>query len=160
MKRIIYASGVMLVVFVAVFSMFVLRPVPKVKAHRGCSKETLKGTYAITGSGSQGISAPFTPFSIFGTMEFDGKGDFSWSFFTTVAGAEDNPSSTGGSYVITSDCLVSLDTVASVDPFSEDLLFEGAVVSSSANKVTANILGAVYHDLTGTAVLEMVADGE
>ena len=54
MKRTIFVLLTMLVVFVAVFSVLVLRPVPKVKATIGCSNATLFGNYGLVASGFYG----------------------------------------------------------------------------------------------------------
>jgi len=51
MKRTTFVIVTMLVVFVAVFSVLVLRPVTKVKASVGCSNATLIGQLRVSAQG-------------------------------------------------------------------------------------------------------------
>ena len=87
MKRTIFALSTILVVFVALFAVLVLRPVPKAKAATGCSDATLRGNYGLVASGWYGhVDAPleFLPGNFSMLVSFNGRGGFSGSHLNMV----------------------------------------------------------------------------
>ena len=109
MKRTIFALATVLAVFVAVFAVLVLRPVPKVKAHHhvGCSNGTLMGFYGFNAFGSNSGD----PATLEGLLYFDGNGNLSGTeFYAVVNGVPDpgNPNSfTGATYSVNPDCTMT-----------------------------------------------------
>jgi preprotein translocase subunit YajC len=160
MKRTIFALVTMLVVFVAVFAVLVLRPVPKVKAHRGCSTAVLNGNYVLTASGFVGTTAPFNPLSVVGTVEFDGRGGVSYMLLSKKAGVTSYQNDGSGTYSVDSSCKASVLTGA-LDGVGEYLIFNGPLFKSALlpAKISALIVSS-GDDVTGTAVIEEEAKGE
>jgi len=137
MKRTIFALATILVVFVAVFAALVLRPVPKVKAHRGCSNRTLMGNYGFNGFGFNSGE----PATLEGLLNFDGNGNLSGSsFYAVVNGTPDpgNPNSfTGATYTVNSDCTM---TANGISMFSATVTAYGVVVGGS--EITGDLLSS------------------
>jgi hypothetical protein len=136
MKRTILALATVLVVFVAVFAALVLRPVPKVKAHRGCSNRTLMGTYGFNGSGFNSGD----PATLEGLLHFDGNGNLSGSsFYAIVNGVPDpgNPNSfTGATYTVNSDCTM---TANGISIFSATVTGYAVVVGADGSEITGDL---------------------
>jgi hypothetical protein len=161
MKRTIFALVTILVVFVAVFAVLVLRPVPKVKAHRGCSTAVLQGNYVLTASGFVGTTAPFTPLSVVGTMEFDGRGGVSYSLLAEEATWGVGYATDGsGTYTVDSNCRAWVGTGLLLG-VGEGLDFTGPLFKSAplSAKISAEIIGS-GGGVMGTAVIEEEAKGE
>lgn len=168
MKRTIFAVSIVLVVFVAVFAMFALRPVPKVKASfGGCSDRTLRGWYGLTAQGYFGNPADESPYFFPGNFSmlvyFNGWGgtnSFQGSnikvFYLTPTGTV-NPTvanfTTGGTYTVDSNCTVTFTTPyfasinATITGYGTVLLYGETFgnLSSDNNNVTGTFdLKALY----------------
>ena len=165
MKRIIFALVTVLIVSAAVFSVLVLRPVPKVKAgHHGCSEATLKGDYGLVGSGWYGTEAtPFVPADVSGLVTFDGKADLGGTLYNLVLGGVPAPSAPytipTTAYTVSSSCEF---TVTFTDPsiFEGTAWFYGTVVDGGGDEVIGNVTGS-GHNVTATFKLKKVAaEGE
>jgi hypothetical protein len=133
MKRTIFAFATVLVVLLAAFAMFVLRPVPKVKAHRSCSNSTLSGDYGATVYGNQqGAPGPLTNVVL---LNFDGSGSFSGTEAYAITGFKlSGPSAnnfTGGTYDVNPDCSMSFTVGTTVG--------QGVVVNADGREVIGQI---------------------
>jgi len=77
------------------------------RADDGCSNESLRGTYAIQGSGTV-LFGPFTgPAAFVGILKFDGQGHLEGNFtqrVTTAAGPTTLRVPIGGNYTVNADC--------------------------------------------------------
>jgi hypothetical protein len=139
MKRTILALATVLVVFVAVFAVLVLRPVPKVKAHHGCSNRTLKGDYGFNASGFNSGE----PATLEGLLNFDGNGNLTGSsLYTVVNGVPDpgNPNSfTGATYTVNSDCTM---TANGISIYSATVTAYGVVVDMGGGEITGDLLSS------------------
>jgi hypothetical protein len=156
MKRTIIVVLSIFVVFVAVFSVLVLRPVHKVKAHNGCSIASLKGNYGVVGTGFFGgtgaTEGPAATFSA--VLTFDGEGDFSGNEWVTI---EDNIvrgypiidwSFTGGTYTVNPDCSATF-TIPAIRDFGGNLGYGwGSLVDTGGDEIFGN-LTAGPNPLTG-----------
>jgi len=158
MKRTIFGLATMLVVFVAVFSVLVLRPVAKVKASQGCSNASLRGNYGLVAQGlfkGEAVTANFSMLA-----EFDGKGGFSGSSLNIIfegIPSGDNPYTfTGGTYTVNSDCTCTLTTPVLAEPF-EIVTAYGIVVDTGGDEVAGNWFGSSH--ATGTFDAKRVAIG-
>jgi hypothetical protein len=126
MKRAILGLASMLVVFAALFAVIALRPLPKVKAHYGCSNASLKGNYGLTGSGFFGSASPFSPSSMVGLVTFDGHGNLSGDVNLVGGGhiyGEANFS--GVTYTVSPTCTI---TTGEIDLYGTEVTLKGAVV--------------------------------
>ena len=128
MKRTIFALATILVVFVAAFAVLVLRPLPKVKAHRGCSNATLRGNYGLTAFGFYGTSSPWSPSSVVGQVTFDGNEYLSGSL-SLVGGGKIYGSEpfSGVTYTVTSACAF---TTGEIDLQGTNVTLNGTVVDA------------------------------
>jgi hypothetical protein len=79
----------------------------QVRAADGCSDESLRGGYAIQGSGTV-MSGPFAgPVAFVGILRFDGAGHLEGSFtqrLNTASGPVTLNVPIGGSYTVNADC--------------------------------------------------------
>jgi hypothetical protein len=124
MKRTVFVLANVLLVFVAVFALFVLRPVQTVKAGRGCSNASLRGNYKLVMRGSFLLEEddegwPF-PGDYSMLAYFDGYGDLSATdlFITSPFSGLSGPDSfTGGYYYVKPDCSVCLFFPEDVEEF-------------------------------------------
>jgi hypothetical protein len=162
MKRTIFVLSTMLVVFAAVFSVLVLRPVPKVKATTGCSNATLRGSYGLVASGWYGhLDTPveFVPGNFSMLITFDGKGGFSGSSMNIVANGSPeagNPYSfTGGEYTVNSNCTCTFIT-PTIDEAT--ITVYGIAVDTGGDEVAGNLYSS-NPNITGTFDAKRVAAG-
>lgn len=158
MKRTIFGLATLLVVFVVAFTVLVLRPVPKVKAHRGCSNATLRGDYGLIGTGFYGTTTP-VPANVSLLLNFDGRGGFSGSsvnFVLDGSPAPGNPYTfSGGTYTVNSDCTYTL----SLTDFDATVSVYGAVVDNGGGEISGNVLSS-NTNVTGTIDAKKVASEE
>ena len=141
MKRTIFALATILVVFVALFAVLVLRPVPKVKAHHhGCSEATLNGNYGWMGSGWWYTGGMLQPVSLVGQATFNGRGGVSGQFDVVLAGVSVNPgyaTFSGASYSVSEGCVFT----------ASGITFESAALTSNGTVVDATGGSEVIADL-------------
>jgi hypothetical protein len=158
MKRTIFAFTTILVIFVAVFAVLVLRPLPKVKAHHGCSDAMLKGSYGFAAFGGYGTSpsTTFPPASAVGIVTFDGKGNLSGQDISTVVGGtvlQVNGTFSAAQYSVASTCAF---TATNVDLFGAVVTFNGVVVDAvDASEVVAHVASNLAN-VTGTIDLKEI----
>jgi len=145
MKRTIFAIVTVLVVFMAVFGVLVLRPVPKVKAnHHGCSNATLFGNYGLVGSGWYlPDSAPLGPANASAVVTFDGKGGFSgYNVYVVVEGDFIGPFTfSNETYTVNPDCTFSV-TFTEPDIFKGSAIINGTVVDKEGHEIIGNVLAS------------------
>jgi len=127
MKRTIFVLSTMLVVFVAVFAVLVLRPIPKVRAV-SCSNSSLNSNYGLVAPGNHDS----TGWNLSMLANFNGSGTFTGSHVYAVRGGATVPGSdgsfSGGAYSVGSDCKFTANTEdLEVFGYSE-LHLEGIVV--------------------------------
>jgi hypothetical protein len=154
----------MFVVFLAVFAVLALRPLPKVKAeHHGCSQATLNGNYGLVGSGfytvEAGPPAVIVPATLSMLVTFDGKGDVSGSnLYTVVAGSPVavNATFSGGDYTILSDCSVTV-TIPSL--FGATVTAYGTIVDTGGDELGGQLLSSLTN-VTATFDAKRVAAGK
>jgi len=156
MKRTIIALATVLIVFVAVFGVLVLRPVPKVRAnHHGCSDATLFGNYGFVGSGWYGgavvivSGAPIVvgppPASASALVNFDGKGGFSGSNFHVVLNGSEVTASpftfSDETYTVNPDCTFSITFTG--PPLSKgEAVLTGTVVDKEGGQIIGSLLSS------------------
>ena len=153
MKRTIFVLLAIVVVFLTVFAVLVVRPVPKVKAHQSCSNRTLFGDYGTVGSGFALVSGSNKPAALVGLLHFDGDGNLTGSnIYTTVNAVVTGPSSitTGGSYDIGPDCTISVS-------FSTSFASHGVVVGADGREVIGDLENS-GGTATGTIDMRKVAE--
>jgi hypothetical protein len=143
MKRTIFALATILVVFVALFAVLVLRPIPKVKAHhRGCSNRTLMGYYGFNGFGFNSVD----PATLEGLLYFDGNGNLSGTnFYAVINGVPDpgNPNSfTGATYTVNPNCTM---TASGISIFSATVSAYGVVVDAQNGEVTGDLVSSALN---------------
>ena len=159
MKRTILALLTVLVVCVAVFSVLVMRPVPKAKAATttfACTNKTLFGTYGLVGSGFYLHDETNVPGDVSGLVTFNGRGTWSGSTLNIVAngsGLPDNPyyiptGDATATYTVSPDCSVTL-TVTGEFGGSVTVSFYGTIVDPVAGEIVGNILSS-NPNVTGT----------
>ena len=159
MKRTIFVLSIMLVLFVAVFSVLVLRPVPKAKAATAtfaCTNRILLGTYGLMGSGFYLDDETNVPADVSGLVTFNGKGTWKGSNLNIVAngsGLPDNPyyiptGSATATYTVSPDCAVTLQ-VAGEFGGSVTVYAFGTIVDLTASEIVGNILSS-NPNVTGT----------
>jgi len=159
MKRTIFVLLALLVVFVAAFSVLVLRPVQKVKAGsptNGCTNRTLLGTYGLVGSGFYLHDETNVPADVSGLVTFNGRGTWKGSNLNIVAngsGLPDNPyyiptGSATATYTVSPDCAVTLQ-VAGQFGGSVTVYAYGTIVDPIAGEIVGNILSS-NPNVTGT----------
>jgi hypothetical protein len=159
MKRTIFVLLTLLVVVVAVFSVLVLRPVPKAKAATttfGCTNKTLFGTYGLVASGFYLHDETNVPGDVSGLVTFNGKGTFTGSTLNIVAngsGLPDNPyyiptGDATATYAVSPDCAVTLQ-VAGEFGGSVTVYAYGTIVDPIAGEIVGNILSS-NPNVTGT----------
>ena len=167
MKRTILALSAMLVVFVAVFSVLVLRPVAKVKAGQGCSNATLTGNYGLVAPGWYGrVDAPaeFLPGNFSMLVNFNGRGGFTGSNLNIVVNGTPeggNPYSiTGGTYTVNSNCTCTFTIPNSPTPNPWDAVITayGVAVDTGGDEVAGNLYSS-NPNITGTFDAKRVATG-
>ena len=135
MKRTNFLLLTVLVVFVTVLGVLLVHPVRAVKAYHGCTNRTLFGDYGLVVSGFALVSGINKPASLVGLLHFDGEGNLTGSnIYTTVNAVVSGPSSitTGGSYVINSDCAITLT-------FAPGWVSQGVVVGANGSEVIADL---------------------
>jgi|SRR5208337_506622 len=162
MKRTILALATVLVVFVAVFTVLVLRPLPKVKAHQGCTLATLKGSYGVVGSGHALDTGPgyWIPASLSAVFTFDGEGNVSGvNIYTIVAGniIQSNQSFSNGTYFINTNCSVKICIPSLFGAPQVDIY--GTVVDTGGDEFTGQLYSSLYN-VTGTGEGERIAEGK
>ena len=110
MKRTIFVLSTMFVVFVAVFAVLVLRPIPKVRAVPSCSDSSLNGNLGLWAPGNHDS----TGWNLSMLANFDGFGTFTGSHVYAVKGGATVPGSdgsfSGGAYSVDSDCKFTANT--------------------------------------------------
>jgi hypothetical protein len=167
MKRTIFALSTILVVFVALFAVLVLRPVPKAKAATGCSDATLRGNYGLVASGWYGhVDAPleFLPGNFSMLVSFNGRGGFTGSNLNIVINGSPeggNPYSfTGGTYTVNSNCTCTLTIPNSPTPNPWDAVITvyGIAVDTGGDEVAGNLFSS-NPNITGTFDAKRVAVG-
>jgi hypothetical protein len=157
MKRTIFVLLTLLVVFVAVFSVLVMRPVQKAKAAPtiACTNGILLGTYGLVGSGFYlEDETTNVPGDISGLVTFNGRGKWSGNRLNIVAngsGLPDNPyyiPPTSATYTVSPDCSVTLQ-VAGEFGGSVTVYAYGTIVDPIAGEIVGNILSS-NPNVTGT----------
>ena len=160
MKRTIFALSALLVVFVAVFSVLVLRPVRKVKAdHHGCSTATLKGNYGLVGSGWYWDGSEGLPASLSMTVTFNGTGGVSGAdLYTVVAGhpSQTDQTVSGGTATVASDCSFIV-TIPSL--FGATVTAYGTAVDTGGDELTGQLLSSLTN-VTATFDAKRIAEGK
>jgi hypothetical protein len=166
MKRTIFVLLTLLVVIVAVFSVLVLRPVPKAKAATGCSNATLYGNYGLVASGWFGkFDAPveFLPGNFSMLVNFNGRGGFTGSYLNIVVNGTPeggNPYSfTGGTYTVLPNCTCTL-TIPNTPTNAWDAVITvyGIAVDTGGDEVAGNLFSS-NPNITGTFDAKRVAIG-
>jgi len=166
MKRTIFALSTMLVVFVAVFAVLTLRPLPKVKAgNHGCSLSTLNGNYGLVGSGfynaGSTLSPNWLPATLTMIVTFNGTaavgGD---ELYTMVSGhiSHNDITVSGGVLTMNSDCSFNVTFPSGLFDASEVILY-GSAVDTGGDQVTGQ-LSASSLNVTGTFDAKRVATGK
>jgi len=170
MKRTIFVLLTMLVVFVAVFTVLVLRPVPKVKAgHEGCSEKMLKGPYEFTATGQESTGYNFS-FSMIATFAgASGSNNLTGSEFNayladTSKQYVDLSFTTSGSYTVNPDCSVNLtipgyETGFTTGPFDVPITLNGVAVDTGGDEV-AGIWYESGYPMSGTFDAKRIAQGQ
>jgi len=138
MKRTIYMLSTLLVVFVAAFMVFGVRPAQKVRASQGCSNLSLHGNYQLVMEGSnEGILTSYPwDFSMLanfdGTTGADELGGFSGSSVVGVYNGEPYyyGSFTGGVYIVFSDCSVGIYFPSGLAVFDDYQVHLAGVISA------------------------------
>lgn len=161
MKRTIIVLLSMLIVFVAVFTVLVLRPLPKVNAdHHGCTLATLTGSYGVVGSGSALDDAEvWFPASLSAVFTFNGAGGVSGAnIYTIVAGhiIQSDQAFSDGAYTINSNCSVVI-TIPSLFG-AEDVYIYGSVVDTGGDEFTGQ-LQSTLNNVTGTGDGKRIVQG-
>jgi hypothetical protein len=125
-----FTLAAILVLFVAVYAVLALRPVPKVKAHRGCSNATLQGAYGLTAFGAYSSVSPWSPSTVVGLVTFDGNGHFSGTLTLVGGGHIYTPATTfsGVTYTVTSSCTI---TTGEIDLQGTEVTLNGTVVDAT-----------------------------
>ena len=128
MKRVIFALATIPVVLAAVLAVLSFRPVPKVKAHPGCSNATLRGAYGLTAIGFYGSTNPWSPSSVIGQVTFDGSEHFRGTL-TLVGGGKiwDAEPFSDITYSVTSACTI---TTGEIDLQGTNVTLNGTVVDA------------------------------
>jgi len=126
MKRTIFALTTIFVVFATVLAAIVIRPIPKVKAQRGCSNGTLRGAYALTGSGFYGSASPWSPSTVVGQVTFDGN-EYLNGTLSLVGGGHIYGSETfsGVKYTVDPTCAI---TTGEIDLQGTSVTLNGTVI--------------------------------
>jgi hypothetical protein len=158
MKRMIFGLATLAIVFVAVLAVVGVHPAHKVKANRGCSNWSLRGTYGWTEFGEE----PETSNEFWTTTalaSFDGKGNFTENnIYYIENGTPDpgNPStSTDGTYNVNSNCTVTITYGWEGETFTD----HGIVVGTDASEVLATEQSN-ENDTTGHVDLKKVTDDD
>jgi hypothetical protein len=129
MKRNIFVLATLLVVFVAVFALLAVRPVPKVRAQSpSCSESTLTGSLGLWAPGNTGSNG--WDLSMLAT--FNGAGNFTGSHVYGVRGGAAVPGSnedfSNGTYSVDADCRFTAKTNGLEVFGHRELTLEGFVV--------------------------------
>ena len=159
MKRTIFGLATMLVVFVAIFAVLALRPVPKAKAATptlACTNGILFGTYGLVGSGFYLHDETNVPADVSGLVTFNGRGTWRGSTLNIVAngsGLPDNPyyiptGDATATYTVSPDCAVTLQ-IAGEFGGSVTVYAYGTIVDPIAGEIVGNILSS-NPNVTGT----------
>jgi hypothetical protein len=163
MKRTTFVIVTMLVVFVAVFSVLVLRPVTKVKASVGCSNATLIGNYGLVAQGFYNAPDPeFVPADFSMLATFNGKGVFTASNLNIVVSGvleTGSPFSVTGTYACLSNCTCTW-TIPNTGPNPWDAIITGMGIAldTGGDEISGNLLSA-NPNITGTFDAKRVATG-
>jgi preprotein translocase subunit YajC len=155
MKRAIFALAIMLVVFVAVFAVLALRPLPKVKAHYGCSNATLRGNYGLTASGFFGSASPFSPSTVVGLVTFDGHGNLSGDVNLDGGGHLYGATNFSGvTYTVSPTCTI---TTSTIDLYGTNVTLNGTVVDAiGGSEVITDMEAPTTQDTTLTVDMKKV----
>ena len=159
MKRTIFAVTTVVVVFATVLALAVFRPIPKVKAQRGCSNATLRGTYALTGSGFYGSKSPWSPSTVVGQVTFDGQEYLSGSL-SLVGGGHlygSEPFS-GVTYTVDSACAI---TTGEIDLQGTSVTLNGTVIGPiGGNEVITDMESPTAQNTTLTVDMKKLQGEE
>ena len=167
MKRTIFVLVTMFVVFVAVFAVLVLRPLPKVKATIGCSDATLIGNYGLVAQGFYNLPDGPTGvvpanFSMLAT--FNGKGVFTFSNLNIVLNGNPeggNPYSytgAGATYTCLPNCTCTFTIPPAATPFDATITAYGIALDTGGDELAGN-LESSNPNITGTFDSKRVAAG-
>lgn len=105
---------------------------PAVHAQSACSNATLIGNYAaIQPAGfttpGHSLKGAAVPWQVVGTFTFDGTGDVSANYTTSVNGTVYTSQTASGSYAVNSDCTASLSfTSGDAAGYTANLVILGA----------------------------------
>jgi len=158
MKRTILGLAIMLVVFLTVLVVLAVRPVRRVKAHRGCSDSTLMGNYGWTEFGYEPEGKPdfWTSTAL---VHFDGHGNFAGNNVYSIDNGAPDPDSpndlTDGKYTVNPDCTVTITYTWEGGTYTD----HGVVVGADGNEVIANEQSE-RHDTTGQLDMKKIADSD
>ena len=167
MKRTIFVLLTILVVFVAVFSVLVLRPVTKVKASIGCSNATLFGNYGLVAQGFyNNPSAPppyFVPGNFSMLATFNGHGAFTANYLNIVVGGaleSGSPfSGVTGTYTCLPNCTCTWTISNSPEnPWDAVITGMGLALDTGGDEISGNLLSS-NPNTTGTFDAKRVAIG-
>jgi len=167
MKRTIFVLSTLLVVFVAVFSVLVLRPVAKVKATTGCSDATLIGNYGLVASGWYGhLDDPveFVPGNFSMLATFNGRGKFTASYLNIVL---DGALTTGSPFSVTDGtytclpnctCTWTIPNTPTANPWDAVITGMGIALDTGGDEFSGNLVSA-NPNTTATFDAKRVAAG-
>lgn len=165
MKRTTFVIVTMLVVFVAVLSVLVLRPVTGVKASTGCSNATLIGNYGLVAQGFYNVPDPgFVPADFSMLATFNGKGAFTASNLNIVVNGGLEPGSpftVTGTYTCLPSCACTwtIPNSPTVNPWDAVITVYGIAVDTGGDEIAGNLLSA-NPNITGTFDAKRVATGK
>ena len=159
MKRTLWAISSTLLVFLAVLTFLIMRPIPKAAAfnlNKGCSNKMLFGTFGFVGTGFYLQDETDVPADVSGQINFTGNGNFTASNLNLVANGQalpGNPYSvpTGdatATYTVSPNCAFTA-TVAGQFGVSVTVTLNGTIVNSTATEIFGN-LSSSNPNVTGT----------
>lgn len=112
MKAIVAGLSVAAVSMLVILFSATNHDVPVVHAGHGCTDAALTGTYAIKWSGftnpDGSVQGHQVPWAGAGTARFDGEGNVSSNYNTSINGQVFTAQTTAGTYTVNSDCTASL----------------------------------------------------
>jgi hypothetical protein len=167
MKRTIFVLLALLVVFVAVFSVLVLRPVAKVKATTGCSNATLIGNYGLVAQGFYNNPGEPPPYFVPGNFSmlatFNGKGAFTANNLNIVVGGgltEGSPfSNIKGTYTCLPNCTCTwVVSNSPTNPWDAVITGYGIALDTGGDEFSGTLVSA-NPNTTATFHAERVATG-
>ena len=104
----------MLLTLAAAMTLVVMPSVTAAHAEHGCTNSAVKGSYALIWQGFTGGPGNHMPWAGAGTVVFDGAGNFSSSWNTSIDGQIYTAQSGAGTYTVNSDCTSSLTFTSGV----------------------------------------------